>query len=470
MKKKTAYLIGIKGVAMTSLAIYLKQAGYNLAGSDVEDEFHTDLILKRHKIKVKKGFTAENINKKYELVAVTGAHGGMTNIEAKKAKKLSCPVFMHGQVLGKLMEGKEGISVAGCHGKTTTSSLVASLLSHAGYDPSCAIGVASINDLGEAGHFGKGRHFVVEADEYMTCPLTEKKPRFLWQNPKIAIITNIEYDHPDAFASINEVKSAFLAFAGRLKNDGVLIACIDDKNVRDILSLTANTQVLTYGFSPQADFRIESFYFGEGISFMKVSFRGMHLGEFMLCIPGRHNLLNALAASIAANLVGVSWDKIKDYLKLFTGTKRRFEKVFQEKGLMLYDDYAHHPTEIVATIKGARGWFPGKKLIVIFQPHTFSRTKALLSDFSRSFQDADLAVISDIYPSAREKFDSSINSNILVSKISTHKKNAVYKPNKESVLEFLRGVLSDNDLIITMGAGDIFSWHGEIIRVIKEHK
>lgn len=467
MKKKKAYLVGIKGVAMTALAVYLKQAGWQVTGSDVEDVFPTDKILKGANIKIKRGFHPENIKGKFDLVVVTGAHGGMTNPEASWAKKLNLPTFMHGEVLGMLMKEKLGISVAGCHGKTTTSSLIASLLTHAGFDPSYAIGTSEINDLGPAGHYGDGRFFVVEADEYMTCPTTCRKPRFLWQAPKILVITNIEYDHPDAFVDIEEVRSAFLSFTKKLPDDGLIIVCIDNNNVREILP-HIEREVITYGFSPQALYRITNFYFGEGVSFMRIKHKEVDLGEFMLHIPGKHNLLNALSASVVTNQVGVSWDKIREYLKLYTGCKRRFEKIGQFQDVVLYDDYAHHPSEIVATISSAAEWFPKRRIIVIFQPHTFSRTKALIADFAKAFTQADIVIITDIYPSARERCDPTITSQMLIAEANKFKNNAFYKKDLRQVSSFLEKNLSRGDLVMTMGAGDIFSWHNDLIKIIKE--
>src|SRR3989344_2056514 len=212
MKHKTAYFVGIKGVAMTALAVYFQEKGYEVIGSDVAEKFATDNILKKRNIKVNPGFFPDNINKNYDLVVVTGAHGGMTNIEAEKARKMGLSTYMHGEILGKLMNKKKGISISGCHGKTTTSAIVASLLVHSGFNPSYIVGSASINDLGEAGHYGQGEYFVAEADEYMTCPITNKTPRFMWQKPIIVILTNIDYDHPDAFTNLDQVKETFLNF------------------------------------------------------------------------------------------------------------------------------------------------------------------------------------------------------------------------------------------------------------------
>lgn len=465
--KKTAYLVGIKGVAMTALAIYLKEKGYEVLGSDVTEIFPTDKILKENDIKLIKGFSEKNIKRDFKVVVVTGAHGGMTNIEAQQAKKLDIPTYMHGEFLGKLMEGKFGISVCGCHGKTTTSALIAFLLEKANLKPSYAIGTAEISGLGAGGHFDIGKIFVAEADEYMTCPQTDPTPRFLWQNPKILVITNIDYDHPDAYANINEVKNAYLAFIEKLSNDTVIIGCIDDINVTDILS-KVKKPVITYGFSPRADFQIDSFHSEEGVSFMRLTHKEVDLGEYMLSLAGKHNMVNAAAAIIAADLVGVGREVIKKNIRLFIGCKRRFEKIGQFGDVLLYDDYAHHPSEIKATLSAARLWYRERRIIVIFQPHTFSRTKALLSDFAKSFFDADIAIICDIYPSAREKFDKNITSNLLVIEANKYKRNAYYLKNKEQIISFLEKNSKEDDLIMAMGAGDIYLWHDDLKKLLKD--
>ncbi len=465
--KKKAYLIGIKGIAMTALAVFLKEKGYFVTGSDVSDVFPTDEVLTKQNIAVKTGFDPKNIADNYDLVVVTGAHGGMTNPEAVEAKRRGLTTLMHGQALGSLMQEKIGISVCGSHGKTTTSALIAFLLTKEKFNPSYIIGTSDITGLGSAGHFGRGDYFVAEADEYITCPKTDPTPRFLWQNPKILVITNIEYDHPDAFANIEEVKKAFLSFAEKIPDDGLIVACHDNENVREVLSQTKKN-VLTYGFSPQADFRIKNISFGDGISFGRVYHQKLDLGQYILKIPGRHNLLNALAASIVASHLGISWDKVRAGLSLYTGCKRRFEKIGEFQNVSFYDDYAHHPTEIRATISAAREWFPTKRIIVVFQPHTFSRTKALFSEFSKAFTMADLAIITDIYSSKREKFDESVSSKQLVLEMNKYKNNAIFLKDKNAVLSYFNSTLHENDMFITMGAGDIFTWQKDISSMLSE--
>ena len=466
-QKKIAYLVGIKGVAMTSLAVYLKEKGFRVLGSDVTETFSTDTILKNEKIKVLKGFLAENIKKNYNVVIVTGAHGGATNIEARQADNYSIPRYMHGSFLGKILNDKIGIAVAGCHGKTTTSSMIAMILSNAGLDPSYAIGTAYINELGPAGHYGRGKYFIAEADEYMTCPLTDKTPRFLHLYPKIAVITNIEFDHPDFYKSIEEVKNAYIDFSKNISKNGILITSIDDPGVSSVLSKFRSPRIITYGFSPRADFRIEKFYQTEFASFMQVVNKNLTVGEFMVSVPGKHNLLNALAALIAAKEIGLSEDRIKSLLKNYKGCNRRFELIGNYKNTALFDDYAHHPSEIKATLRAFKDRFPNKQIIVIFQPHTFSRTKELENLFASSFIDSNYTLVTDIFPSAREKYDPTINSVKLVSSINNIKNNAFYVSGIAQTVQILKKNLSENSIIVTMGAGDLYRWHSSLIDYLK---
>lgn len=469
MKKfKHVHFIGIKGVAMTALAIVAKEQGSRVTGSDVEEEFPTSTVLAKFKIKPLIGFKKENIVGSPDLIVVTGAHGGMSNPEAQAASKMGLRVLMHGEALGEFMKGKKGIAVAGSHGKTTSAAMVAHILSKAGFDPSFAVGCGEIKSLGTPGHAGKGDYFVVEADEYVTDPGRDPTPRFFWLSPFVAVITNIEYDHPDAYLNIGQVRQAFLTFAKKVPSDGLLVAGIDNENVREVLSQIKSPifqpkadqpLVETFGFSPAAHFQITRVSFGNGRTWFWLKHKGIDLGQFALKIPGRHNAANAVAASIVASHLGISWGKIRQLLPTFSGTRRRFEKVAEREGIAFFDDYAHHPTEIKATLEAARAWFPNGKIVCIFQPHTFSRTKALLGEFSRCFTEADQVIITDIYPSAREKPDPTINSKILVNEIQKYHKNAHFIGKMEEVVAYFKNHLTPGDIILTMGAGDIYKMH-----------
>lgn len=468
MRKKRAYFIGIKGIAMTAMAVYFQEKGYEVTGSDILEIFPTDSVLEKNHIEIKTGFKPENLSGNIDIVVVTGAHGGMTNPEAQYAKKIGIPTFMHGEMVGKIMEGKQGISVAGCHGKTTTSCIIAHLMTKLGMDPSYIIGTSEIKSIGNAGHFGKGEYFVAEADEYMTCPSTNPKPRFMWQNPNYIVITNIEYDHPDAYKDINDIISSYNKFIQKLPENGMLVACMDNQQIRNILP-NIKKPYITYGFSPASDYVISRYSFEEGMSFMTVRCQNINISDFMLQIPGRHNLLNSLSAAIIVNQLGIKWERIQNHLKSYAGCKRRFEIIGKYGNILFYDDYAHHPSEIQATLKAARDWYKKRRIISVFQPHTFSRTISLLPDFARSFDNSDIAVVTDIYPSAREKFDKTISSKHLELEMNKHKNNAVYLKDKNSVITYLDKNIKDGDLIITMGAGDIYTWQKDI-RTLLESK
>lgn len=447
---------------MTALAILAKEQGIKVTGSDVDEDFPTQEALKKFKITPLSGFKKENLIGKPDLVVVTGAHGGMSNPEAEAARNLGFKVLMHAQALAEFMEGKKGIAVAGSHGKTTVAAMIAHILTKSGLDPSFAVGCGDIKSLGKAGHAGRGEYFVAEADEYVTDPGQDPTPRFFWLNPEIAVITNIEYDHPDAYKDIKQVEQAFLTFAQKISREGLLVAGIDNENVRAILP-QIKTRIETFGFSPLSDYQITRVAFGQGKTWFWLMHEGIDLGQFSLNVPGKLNALNAAAAAIAANFIGISWDKIRENLGTFTGTKRRFEKIGEKEGIEFFDDYAHHPSQIKSTLEAARAWFPQAKIFGVFQPHTFSRTKALFGEFAQCFSRADKVIVTDIYPSAREKFDPEINSRLLVNEIQKHKPGAIYLPQMEKVVEYLQKEAEAGDIIITMGAGDIYRLHEKLL-------
>lgn len=465
MKKNHIHFIGIKGVAMTALAIVAKEKGFNVTGSDIAEQFVTDAVLNRNGIIPFVNFSADNLKEKPDLVIVTGAHGGINNPESVSAKEMGIRTIMHGQALGQFMDEKIGISVCGCHGKTTTSALISAILDLSGFKPSFAVGCGDIPVLHNPGRSGLGKYFVAEADEYVTCPGVDKTPRFMWQNPKIIVMTNIDFDHPDVYDSIEEVKKAYLGFTQKLKKDGLLIACIDDKNISQMIN-NIEAKVITYGLSPKADYRPIDISFEEEVVYFSLINNGFNLGRFTLHIPGIHNVLNATAGIIACLEAGVDIEKIRLALSKFTGTKRRFEKVKEKDGIKIYDDYAHHPTEISATLKAARSWFPKNRITVVFQPHTYSRTKALKNEFSKCFSLADEVLICDIYSSSREKLDPEINSKILVEIISKNHKNIKYIGNPNDVIEYLDKKLISGDIVFTMGAGDIYKIADKILKNI----
>lgn len=465
-KIKHVHLTGIKGVGMTALACCLQDMGIKITGSDVEETFVTDKVLGKRKIRWKIGFSEKNLIPKPDLLITTGAHGGLNNPEVVTAKMTGIPVLTHAQALGEVMKGKEGISVCGVGGKTTTSSMIATVLDKGGRKPSYAIGVGEIKPLGFPGRYTQGEEFIAEADEYVNSPGLDNRPRFIFQEPKIIVVTNIEYDHPDAYPDFEATKNAFRSFFQKIPSDGLLLACADNRNTMEVASEFPEV-LQTYGFSPKADWSVESVYFGQGQTIFNLRHRGVIIENIRIKVPGRFNVLNTTAAFAVGAFLGMNFQTVKKGLEQFEGTKRRFEFIGEVKGVKLYDDYAHHPTEIKQVIAAAKQWFGDKRLIVVFQPHTYSRTKALLEDFARAFNGANLVVISEIYASAREKDNLGISGKILAEKAARHHPKVFYKAGESEVVEFLKKEAKPGDIIFTMGAGNIFLWHKTILKALK---
>jgi UDP-N-acetylmuramate--alanine ligase len=474
MKKLKIHFVGIKGVGMTPLALIAKEAGFIVSGSDVANEFITDAALREVKIVPLVGFSEENI-KDYDLVVITGAHGGYDNPEVVQAKNKGIKIITQAEAVGIFMEGGIfgrkfiGISVAGTHGKTTTSAMIATLLKENKLEPSYVIGTGDIKSLGSPGHLGKGKHFVAEADEYATEPRYNKKAKFLWQFPKIAVITNIEFDHPDIYNSLEEIESAYLSFAEQLGKGSVLIVCGDDPQVKSLITKlssesNSNVRVITYGFNKDNDYILDNVRISGDHMFFTVSSFGTVLGDFMLNTVGEHNALNALAAAVTGLELGLSIEKIKKGLLVFTGSKRRLELIGElATGAIVYDDYAHHPTEIRKTCKAIRAQFPRKNIVVIFQPHTYSRTKMLFNEFLEAFDDTDTVILTDIYASLREKEEPGISSEILKNHMNNHHKQVLYLPALTDVVKYLNEKKYRSDtVLVTMGAGDIYKIHTEL--------
>ena len=457
------HFVGIKGVAMAALAVWAKEAGYRVSGSDIPEKFPSDDVLKQANITVLEGFDASHIKKtKPDLVIFTGAHEGKENIEVKKAVSIGIPVLPHGKALGEVMAGKRQISVAGSHGKTTTTAMIATIIASVGLDPSYAAGCGEVFGLGLPGHNGAGEWFVAEADEYVTDPHHDPTPRFLWQMPEVLVVTNIDFDHPDVYASLQDVQRAFLKLGMQERGLCITVVNADDPASKPLLATRGD--VVTYGFTPKADVCITHVGTGLERTFFVLASRGSAIGEFSLKVPGKHNVANAAAAAAACRAIGISWEDIRQGLLTFNGTKRRFEKIGEIHGVKIYDDYAHHPREIAATLAAARPWFAGQRIIAVFQPHTYSRTKALFDDFAKSFRDADIVAIADIYASAREHEVLGVSSQKLVGEISKHQPHVVYTRDYDGTLIFLKKTLKEHDVVMFIGAGDIFGWSGKFLK------
>jgi UDP-N-acetylmuramate--alanine ligase len=461
-KAKTIHFLGVKGVGTAPLAIIAKEAGFKVTGCDIDEEFITDVALQKAGIDIYKNFSSEHLLD-IDLLITTGAHGGFDNPEVKEAKRLGIKVWTQGQAAGEFMKGDifkrvlEGISVAGSHGKTTTTAMIATILKVNGQDPSFLIGTGEVTALGSPGHYGKGKYFVAEADEYATEPKYDKTPKLLWQKPKIAIITNIEFDHPDLYHSEAEIEAVFLKFANNLPINGVLIANGDDRKVRKLLSEYKGKRI-TYGLSETNDYNLQRYTISGDKMFFWVRNKNTLIGEFSIGVVGEHNGVNALGALVVALETGLSVEQVRKGLAAYTGAKRRFEYVGKlSSGALLYDDYAHHPTEIRQTLSAFRKTFPKERLVCIFQPHTYSRTKSLFEQFSSSFKDADVAILTNIYPSLREEKDDSVSSKLLSESVAKFNKNVLYLPELSDVVEYIdKNRFGKDTILISMGAGDVY--------------
>lgn len=460
---KKIYFVGIKGVGMTSLAIFAKQLGKVIAGSDISENFVTNELLSKNKIKVLTGFSKQNIiDFQPDLVIATGAHEGLQNEEVIQAQKMKIPVFLQGEAVGYFANstGQKQIAVAGSHGKTTTSAMISHVLAKSGYDPSFLIG-AEINSLKTSGQFGKDDYFVIEADEYVADSKLKRTPKFLYLKPDIAVILNVDLDHVDIFKNMQAIKKAFADFAKKTNKNGLLITCADDKESKDAFKKIAVNK-MTYGYTENANLKVTKYSFERQTTKFELVLNEKNLGEFRLQIPGKQNIQNASAAILTCLQLGLSLEKIKKSISSYQGTKRRFEKVFENSKFTLYDDYAHHPEEIKKTLEAAKKWFPKKRIIAVFQPHTYSRTKALLERFSKCFSQADVVIISDIYASLREKNDPQISSEILAKNIKKYHKNVIYGGKIDNTAKITKKNIKEGDLVITMGAGDIFQIHDKL--------
>ena len=461
------YFVGIKGVGMTALACCGQDVGLKISGSDLAERFVTDEILAERKIPYEVGFDASHIvANNPDMIITTGAHGGLNNPEVIAARERHLPIMTHAEALGNFMDGKEGISVCGVGGKTTTASMIAHILSYAKYKPSFAIGSGKIKSLGLSGKYSTGKYFIAEGDEFANSAEIDNRPRFFFQNPKIVVVTNIEYDHPDIYKNFNQTKAAFKGFFQKIPDDGILIACLDNQNTKEVVKEIKNKQ--TYGLSPLADWHIDDIYYGYNQTIFNLTYKELTFPQIKIKVPGKFNVLNAVAAFAVAFFCEVKPEIIKKALSEFSGVKRRFEFIGEKQGIKLYDDYAHHPQEIKATLTAAKEWFPQNRLIVVFQPHTYSRTKALFGEFARSFSSANIVVISDIYASAREKETLGVSSKKLSEETSKFNANTVYQKGEKEVVNYLKKTAVKGDIIITMGAGDIFLWHKTILNSLKK--
>lgn len=433
------HFIGIGGAGMSALATICIAKGDEVSGSDISenDAIHR---LRSMGARIYKSHTPENVLGVELVIYSSAIHP--ENVELTSAKEQGIPLLKRGELLAWLMEGKKGIVVAGTHGKTTTTSLISLMLDKNCLEPTIIIG-GEVNDIGGNAKLGKGELFVAEADE--------SDGSFLFLAPWIAVITNIDSDHLDFYGSMEELVKAFLDFAHRVREDGYIVACYDNPLLRQ---MRFPRSTLTYGLSPEAEIRADNIRVSPSGTSCRVYKGDEELFELNLKLVGRENVSNALAAIAVGTILGLNPEGVKRSLEDFKGVHRRLEKIGSFNDILIYDDYAHHPTEISVTLRTLREAFPRRRLICVFQPHRFTRTKLLYRELANALKEADILLISDIYP-AGEKPIKNVSTSLILDTLKEIGKEAIYVQDLEAVPDYLLDLSKPEDIIITLGAGNI---------------
>jgi UDP-N-acetylmuramate--alanine ligase len=436
------FFTGIGGIGMSGIAEILIDKGYRVSGSDRQLSDITDYLEKKGAV-IYKGHAAENLSD-VDLLVYTSAVK-KDNPERQEALRRGIPEIRRAEMLAQLMEGKKNVAIAGTHGKTTTTALSAHLAIEGGLDPTVVIG-GRLKNLKTNARIGNGLVFITEADEYDRS--------FLALSPHIAVITNIDADHLDIYQNLQDIRETFISFANRGSKDGVVICCVDDPGVKEIIPEISKS-VLSYGFSDYAMFRaINEKFTSAGTTFEIHTAKGL-LGQLAIPLGGKHNILNTMASLICALQLGLSFESIKTALTGFEGVDRRFEIKGLVHDIMIVDDYAHHPTEIAATLASARsGW--NRRLVVLFQPHLFSRTRDFFREFVSALAAADLVFLAPVYP-AREEPLPGISSAIIIDEAKQQGFDQFqYISDMKQIGDQVCAHLQAQDMFITMGAGDIW--------------
>ncbi|HTD45150.1 MAG TPA: UDP-N-acetylmuramate--L-alanine ligase [Bryobacteraceae bacterium] len=441
-KPQPVHFTGIGGIGMSGLAEVLLELGYPVTGSDLRLSPTTTRLAARGAA-IFEGHSAANLAGAKAVVVSSAVRGD--NPEVIEARRLGLPVIHRGELLAELMRQKFGIAIAGSHGKTTTTSMVAAMLSHANLDPTFVVG-------GRVGMMG-GANARLGSSDYLVVESDESDGSFLKLAPIIAVVTNIDREHLDHYSGIEQIRQAFAEFIEKVPFYGVAILCLDDENIQQILP-NVNRRTITYGVSAQAHLRITSSSAGHMASEFHLQFRDRDLGCFRLRVPGAHNVLNGTAAVAVGLELEIPVDTIREALAGFSGVERRFQVRGSERGITIVDDYGHHPTEIRATLASARSCrFKG--VHVLFQPHRYTRTQALMEDFARSFHQADTVHVADIYAASETPIDG-VTSEALVEKLRAFgHRGAYYVGSLERGISSVIAAASPGDAIVTLGAGSV---------------
>ncbi len=441
---KKIHMVGIGGIGMSAIAMCLLDRGYEVSGSDLKSNEQIERLIK-HGVVFHKGHKASNIDGAVNKVIRSAAIKD-NNEEIIEAKRHAIEIKKYSEMLGELMKGKKGIAIAGCHGKTTTTSLISYILCKGGLDPTFVCG-GDIPQLGGNSSPGRGDFFVAEACEFDRS--------FLNLHPETVVITNIEEDHLDYYKDIDEIVATFKEFASLTGKTGSVIGCVDNVHTEKIVK-EFKDRAIGYSVMKDATWHARNIKFEKGISYFNVFHNGKDLGQFTMMIPGIFNISNALGAIVASHLAGIDIDIIRKALSEFTGAARRFQIMGEKNGVTLVDDYAHHPTEVRSLLRAAREKYPDKKIWAIFQPHQHSRTRMMLHEFAESFSDADLVIVPNIFYARDDKSElEKITSGHLAEEIKKRGREAVYLPEFEDVLDYLHQNGGHDTVALTIGAGNV---------------
>lgn len=452
-KIKNIHFVGIGGIGMSGIAEVLLNLGYHISGSDLKE---TEVTRRLQSLGCEISYCHRKENVKEADVVVISSAIRPDNPEVKVAEERLIPIIPRAEMLAELMRMKIGIAIAGTHGKTTTTSLIATVLAAGGLDPTVVIG-GKLNSLGSNARLGQGEFLVAEADE--------SDGSFLKLMPTIAVVTNIDADHLDYYRGIEEIKEAFLDFLHKIPFFGLAVVCLDHPNIQSLIP-KLKKRFITYGLTTQADFQAEEIEYEGLLTSFDVLYKRKKVGRLKIRMPGLHNVYNALATVATAFELDLPFKIVQDALAEFSGIQRRFQIKGEKKGILVVDDYGHHPVEIIATLKAAKaGW--KRRLLVVFQPHRYTRTKALFKDFLTSFYDAEVLILTDIYPAGEDKIEG-IEAEALFEGIreSGHR-DVSYIPEKKEIVGNLLKRIMPGDMVITLGAGDIWQVADELIHQLE---
>ncbi|MDY6854345.1 MAG: UDP-N-acetylmuramate--L-alanine ligase [Thermodesulfobacteriota bacterium] len=452
-KKKHIHFVGIGGIGMSGIAEVLLNLGYKVSGSDIKE---SEITIRLSQLGATVNYEHSNDNVKDASVVVVSSAISPNNPEVIEAHERLIPVIPRAEMLAELMRMKYSVAVSGTHGKTTTTSMIATVLANRGMDPTVIIG-GRLNSIDSNAKLGQGDFLVAEADE--------SDGSFLMLTPTIAVVTNIDQEHMDHYRDIAQVKKSYLDFINKIPFYGLAIICLDHKNIQGLIP-EIKKRYITYGLTSQADIQARELAFNGDETQFDVLHYGESLGEITLQMPGTHNVYNALAAIAVGLELDIDFDCIQGSLNSFKGIQRRFQIKGEYHNILIVDDYAHHPIEIRATLSGAKaGW--GRRLVAVFQPHRFTRVKDLYEEFLTAFNQADILIITDIYPAGEEPIPG-VDARSLFDGMKEHGyKNISFLPDKDRIASHLKKILKKGDLLITMGAGDIYKVGDELIDKLK---